>query len=95
MDTNKFDRILFFAVLAIIVIGIIALYSATRVYYPEDIVFRQIFWVILGIAILFGMLRIDYQKFISVSYLFYGVTIFFLILVLIHGKNKGWFPALD
>ena len=89
MDTNKFDKILFFAVLAIIVIGIIALYSATRVYYPQDIVFRQIFWVILGIAILFGMLRIDYQKFISVSYLLYGATLFFLLLVLIMGKTRG------
>ncbi len=86
---NKLDKTLFFSVLAILFIGLLILYSASTRYYSQNIVFRQACWILIGVILLFIILRIDYQRFISVSYLLYGINIFLLILVLFFGEARG------
>ncbi|MFH1380897.1 MAG: rod shape-determining protein RodA, partial [Candidatus Omnitrophota bacterium] len=86
---NKTDKFLLAAIFCIIAIGIAVLYSATRVYYSQGIVFRQIFWAIFSIIVLLAVLRIDYRRFVSIAYLLYGLTIFFLLFVLVMGKTRG------
>ena len=83
------DKILLIAILLMLVLGLFVLYSASREYSSQTIVLRQIFWIVFGLVVLFGILRIDYQKFINISYLLYGINLLFLILVLFVGKTKG------
>jgi rod shape determining protein RodA len=86
---KNFDKALFFAVLAILFIGLVILYSASMKYQSQNMVFRQAAWIAVGLIFLFIVLRIDYQRFVSVSYLLYGINIFLLILVLFIGKARG------
>ena len=86
---DRFDRMLFFSVLAILLIGLVILYSASKEYYAQNILSRQVTWILIGLVVLFIILRIDYQRFMSISYLLYGISIFFLILVLFVGKARG------
>ena len=87
--TNRFDKTLFLSVVAILFIGIFVLYSASSQYYSKNMVLRQIFWMIFGLLLLFVIMRIDYQRFLSVSYLLYGINIVLLVLVLFLGKTRG------
>lgn len=86
---KNFDKTLFFAVLAVLSIGLFVLYSASKECHFQNLVLRQLFWIILGIALLFLTLSVDYRVFVSISYLLYGITISLLILVLFLGKARG------
>ena len=86
---KNFDKVLIFAIIAILFIGLAVLYSASSKYYSQNVVFRQTMWIFIGLIFLFVILRVDSQKFINVSYFLYGITIFFLILVLFAGKARG------
>ena len=86
---KNFDKTLFFSVLAILFMGLLILYSASTKYYSQNMVFRQAVWILVGVIFLFIILRIDYQRFISVSYFAYGISIFLLILVLFFGEARG------
>lgn len=86
---GKIDRVLFFSALAILFIGLAILYSASKEYYHQGIMFRQAFWILVGIAFLFAVLRLDYQRIIGISYLFYGINILLLVLVLFFGEARG------
>ena len=86
---KKFDRILFFAVAAILFIGLLALYSASKEYHSQNIVFRQVAWMFFGMLLFFAVLAVDYQRTSGISYLLYAINIFFLILVLFAGKARG------
>jgi len=86
---GKFDKVLFLSVLAILAIGLAVLYSASKEYGQQNIVLRQAFWILFGIALMFAVTRVDYQRFVSISYLLYGVNIALLILVLFFGKAAG------
>lgn len=89
MYFKNFDKTLFLTVLAILFVGLLTLYSASVRYHSQTIVFRQITWIFIGIILLFLILHIDYQNFISISYLLYGINIFLLVLVLFFGKARG------
>ena len=86
---KNMDRILLVSVLAILAMGLVALYSASREYRFQDIFFRQVFWILIALALLFLILQIDYQKFMSISYLLYAINIILLLLVLFFGKARG------
>ncbi|MGB2705364.1 MAG: rod shape-determining protein RodA [Candidatus Omnitrophota bacterium] len=86
---KNFDKVLFLSVLAILAIGLAILYSASKEYYHQNIVLRQAFWILSGIVLLFVAARVDYQRFISISYLLYGINILLLVLVLFFGKARG------
>ena len=89
MYFKNFDKTLFFSVLAILFMGLLILYSASMKYHSQNMVFRQAVWIFVGLIFLFIILRIDYQRFISISYLLYGINIFLLILVLFFGEARG------
>jgi len=83
------DKILLFTILAILVIGLFALYSASARYHSQGIMFRQAAWIFFGIILFLAVLRIDYQNILAVSYFLYAVNIALLILVLFVGKARG------
>ncbi|OGW74598.1 MAG: rod shape-determining protein RodA [Omnitrophica bacterium RBG_13_46_9] len=88
-NSKNFDKIIFFSTLAILFVGVLVLHSASSRYYHQNIVFRQIIWISVGIMFLFAVLRISYQKILHVSYLLYGLNMFFLVLVLVIGQARG------
>ncbi|MFC1576238.1 rod shape-determining protein RodA [Candidatus Omnitrophota bacterium] len=83
------DKIIIFSVLAILLVGLATLYSASKEYHSSDIVFRQVLWILFGIVLSFIILRLDYQKLVNMSYLLYAIAIIFLVLVLFLGKARG------
>ncbi len=75
--------------IAIILIGLIALYSAStgNVRVPKKIFFDQLFCAGIGIFIMYIIGRIDYRKFYDMAYVFYAINIILLILVLVSGRH--------
>lgn len=81
---KKIDFNLVFVVLALNIIGLINLYSATHD--PETVgVHRlftmQIFWICFGWLLFLIMTIIDYKILTKLSYFFYGLNLIFLVIV--------------
>ncbi len=84
---KNFDWVLVSITLAIFILGLLFLFSST---YPDntDYVFRQLVWLILGIGIFIFAININYRKIAGMAYIFYSLTIFFLVAVLIFGSRR-------
>ncbi len=91
-----FDRRLFLhidwtMILLIIIItiwGILSIYSAT---YPHQggtkyLYLRQIYWVVLGLVLLFLTISIDYHFFIRSAYPIFTICLLLLLWVILWGK---------
>ena len=96
MNNRKFKKIEFKImsyVIILIIIGLVALYSATTG--TEFAEFKkQIIWIIIGIPIMLLMTFVDYRIFTRFSGIFYGISIALLLLVLLTSKINGassWF----
>lgn len=82
------DWTLFFIVAIISILGILSIYSAT---YPHQgntkyLYIRQIYWIILGLILLFLVISFDYHLFIRLAYPFFTICLFLLLLVILWGK---------
>lgn len=93
---DKFDIILFISVIALIVIGIFAIYSATQSNpITADYYIKQMIFAIFGIVMVVVVSFVPPRYISSMSYYLYGFALVLLILVLIFGKtingNKSWF----
>lgn len=83
---KEYDWIIFFSVLVLMGANLFHLYTLTfpsKGYY----FFRQITWVGIGTSLLFlfSFLKVDLWK--KIAYVFYGITIILLIVVLFKGKG--------
>jgi rod shape determining protein RodA len=86
---NKFDWPLFGAILAIIAIGLVNLYSATRVA-PKGLYEHQLVFLCIGAVLFLTTAATDYRLFERLAYAVYGVGIVLLVAVLLGGKTvKG------
>ncbi len=86
---SKFDWPLFGAIIGIIVIGMVNLYSATRVA-PKGLYQNQIMWFTVGAVIFVITAASDYRLFERLAYAIYCVSIVLLVAVLVGGKTvKG------
>src|SRR5207248_9191123 len=62
------DRILFGAVVALVLFGCLMVYSASAVLAAEQygssyhFLVRQVFWAVLGLVVMIGMMNVDYQR---------------------------------
>lgn len=92
---RSIDWILMSAVGVLTVIGAFSIYSATRpilISRGEDTfstVQRQIIFVIFAIIVMAVVMWMDYVQLRGSAELFYAVTLFFLVLVLVTGAVKG------
>lgn len=85
-------KILIYVVI-LLVIGLIALYSASTSTEFDEFK-KQIIWIAIGIPILFFMTIIDYKILARFSLWFYGIAIILLIAVLFTPRINGarsWF----
>lgn len=88
---NKTTLILLIVALLISALGIITIYSSTSQKEGElwrDIYKRQLLWVGFGLALFLLAWQVDYRRLWDWTYIIYGLTVFFLILVLILGITR-------
>jgi len=73
----------------IVLVGLVALYSASyqNLRISGRIFFDQLGFALAGFLMMFLLSRIDYRNFYDLAYIFYGLTIFLLVLVLVAGRH--------
>lgn len=78
---------LVFPVIGLCVVGTLFIYSAS---YHDAGAYetRQFFWIVVGFLALLGVPLVGYRTFLSVSYLLYVISLFFLVAVLVFGKTR-------
>lgn len=86
---ERFDWPLFISACLIVVLGMVNLYSATSVYTGARAEFyvNQLYSLVAGGIIAFGVASIDYRHFERLGYVLYTVGIVLLILVFILGRD--------
>ncbi|MBI4697574.1 MAG: rod shape-determining protein RodA [Nitrospirae bacterium] len=96
---KKFDWSIIVVALAISLIGVITIYSATRPILDaeqQSFYMKQIYWICLSLLFFFLVVSIDYMWFIRYAYFIYSVGVFLLIAVLIIGRKgmgaQRWIP---
>ncbi len=82
-----FDWTLLGIVLAIASIGILNLYSATaKIEMPgTPFYLKQIFWLLIGLAMMVTIAFIEYRFYSDIAYIAYSIALFLLIVVLVYG----------
>jgi len=96
MEYRNLGRMIWMAVIAITVVGLVTIYSASahNVRVTQSVFFQQLICVLAGFAIMFLLSYFDYRKFYDMAYVLYGGSIFLLIAVLVLGRDilgaKRW-----
>jgi rod shape determining protein RodA len=82
-----FDWTLLGIVLAIALIGILNLYSATAKMEMSGtpLYLKQIFWLLIGLAMMVTIAFVEYRFYSDFAYIVYSIALFLLILVLGYG----------
>ncbi len=84
-------------IIGIALIGLSAVYSATYTQHgPSSLFTKQVIWVVIGIAVMFGALLPDYHTVGRYAYVLYAVSVVALILVALIGRTgmgaQRWLP---
>jgi len=92
---DRFDLSVFFSVLILLVIGLLAIYSSTVNHPTASGNFqKQFFWAVISIVAFFIVYFLPQQLFKMSALPSYAVSLLFLILVLVIGKtvygSKSW-----
>jgi rod shape determining protein RodA len=86
---RNFDIGILFVALAISLIGVMTIYSATRPvldFEQQSFYLRQLNWIGLSLIAFFFVSSIDYRRALNWAYIYFGIGIFLLIIVLIAGR---------
>jgi rod shape determining protein RodA len=93
-ERNRFSRLdlnFAFVILALNVIGLINLYSATHGMFSKDkmdLFWMQIAWLSVGWSLYLGITLIDYKLFTRLAYVLYGLNVAALVVVMLVGKTS-------
>lgn len=87
---KNIDFTLFFAVLALMIMSVIFVASASSAKYGNYYFYRQLMWLIVALITIGITLRIDYNTFWKFSRLIYALNILLLIAVLILGRTSKY-----
>lgn len=88
--SDHFDSILFLLVIVTGIVGLFAIYSATRSLNTNSQIIVQTGAFLIGIPLMFFLSRINHQFFGYIAIPIYVVCILFLISVLIFGTTGNW-----
>jgi len=97
LDTAKeyFDYRTMVLIVALVVIGLMSIYSATYDAGLSDLAFKQLLWAIGGAAVLLTMAFLPFKVLQFIAYPSYFLSILALIAVLVLGKtvsgSQSWF----
>lgn len=90
-STSEFDVILLVTVVAMVLFGLVMVYSSSFIFAQEktgdgfSFIRKQLVYSLLGFGILFGVARMDYRKWSGWAYPVLGIAVFFLGLILVPG----------
>jgi len=86
---RNLDHKIWFYTVTIIILGLVALYSAStqNVRVSKNVFINQSIFAVIGLIAMFFLGKIDYRKFYDIAYLFYFINIIFLVWVLISGRH--------
>ncbi len=89
ISTSQVPKVIWTHTILIIAIGLLALYSAS---FNNNVVGLSVFYdqlscALLGILLMILLAQGDYRKFFDVAYYVYGISVVFLILVLVMGRQ--------
>ncbi len=73
--------------LALGLIGVVMVYSATRDGYGHYYLTRQLIWMVLGVVIMLAVMFVDYRRFRQWGYVIYGLVVLSLVGVFVAGKS--------
>jgi rod shape determining protein RodA len=97
---QNFDWLLLALILLVVGIGIVNLYSAGFNRTPEGVTpvfLKQVYWLLVGLWIMFLTLTIDYRHLERLAYPLYVISIILLLAVMVGGKtvsgSKRWLGA--
>ena len=100
---KKFDKVLFYACIVLILFGLIMIYSASSIWasYKFGDAFKyvkqQSLFIMIGIPLMIYISKIDYTKYYKKTNLILGICLLLLVLVLIPGigsvrnGSQSWF----
>ncbi len=89
---EKLDYILMSCLILLVIISLLAIYSASGQYHhdPSFFMYRQLFWFGLGFIIMIAMLFLDYEHYRNLAIPLYVFGLFLLIFVHFFGEtSKG------
>ena len=84
--------------LALIAAGLVAVYSATYTMGGgrHGLFMKQVYWLAIGFSVMLASLGFDYHRLERWGYVFYGVAVFLLAVVLVLGRTgmgaQRWLP---
>ncbi|MCR4337958.1 MAG: rod shape-determining protein RodA [Candidatus Omnitrophica bacterium] len=94
---RNFSQIIWVCTISIVAIGLITLYSAAsdNARVSHSVFFDQLLFAFIGLGVMAIVSMIDYRKFYDFAYIFYGMNVFLLILVMVAGRHalgaQRWF----
>jgi rod shape determining protein RodA len=81
------DFLLIGSAMALGLLGIVMVYSATRSTFGHYYLERQLVWFVLGVVIMFVVMMIDYTRYRQFGYAIYGAIVVSLVGVFVVGKS--------
>jgi rod shape determining protein RodA len=91
---KDFDWFILLLALAIAVVGVVEIHSATQYNRAEKFYIKQIYWIVLGLIMMLAVMSVDYHALAENVPYFYIAAVFSLICVLILGHrvsgSKSW-----
>lgn len=88
---NANTRRLFIVMLAIIIIGLLTIYSASYHDGPpkeKNVFSRQLIWAALAVVVFFVFSKLNYRWLYDLSFVLYGLSVTLLLLVLVFGRTR-------
>ncbi len=88
--SKTINRTIIIITIVLMLIGLAAIYSATLELSIEGakmVFYRQLIWFVLGIATLLIVSNINFRRFYEIAYPLYGLSLVFLVIVLIKGRE--------
>ena len=88
---ENFDWIFLVLILAVNVLGIVNLVSASAGYHANGspVYLKQIYWLLLGLSFMTFILFFDYHILKKAGYVLYGLGLILLLLVLVIGRKTS------
>lgn len=90
LSGTGFDKILFGLVIAACLLGILAVYTATRSYGSISDVIVQSAAFLLGLVAMLVLVQFDYEQYEGLSKYIYVASLLLLVLVLVVGTSGTW-----
>ena len=84
---RDFDWLLFGLVLLICTLGVVQIYSATHNTHYAGAHEKQMYWVLIGMGLMFVVSRINYQFLLEQAPWLYGISVLSLVSVLAFGQK--------